>query len=202
VSSPTKAESGRSRLVVLAGPTAVGKGTVAARVREKHPEVWISVSVTTRRPRPGEIGGVHYHFVDDARFDEMIAAGDLLEWAVIHGAARYGTPRQPVFEALAEGRQALLEIDLQGARQIREAMPDAFYVFLAPPSWDELVRRQIGRGTEDAAERERRLETARGELAAESEFDVTIVNREVEQACEELVALLRSVTDQPTHHTD
>jgi guanylate kinase len=202
VSSPTKAESGRSRLVVLAGPTAVGKGTVAARVREKHPEVWISVSVTTRRPRPGEIDGVHYHFVDDARFDEMIAAGDLLEWAVIHGAARYGTPRQPVFEALADGRQALLEIDLQGARQIREAMPDAFYVFLAPPSWDELVRRQIGRGTEDAAERERRLETARGELAAESEFDVTIVNREVEQACEELVALLRSVTDQPTHHTD
>lgn len=202
MSSPTKAESGRSRLVVLAGPTAVGKGTVAARVREKHPEVWISVSVTTRRPRPGEIDGVHYHFVDDARFDEMIAAGDLLEWAVIHGAARYGTPRQPVFEALADGRQALLEIDLQGARQIREAMPDAFYVFLAPPSWDELVRRQIDRGTEDAAERERRLETARGELAAESEFDVTIVNREVEQACEELVALLRSVTDQPTHHTD
>jgi guanylate kinase len=188
--------------VVLAGPTAVGKGTVAARVREKHPEVWISVSVTTRRPRPGEIDGVHYRFVDDARFDEMIAAGDLLEWAVIHGAARYGTPRQPVLEALADGRQALLEIDLQGARQIREAMPDAFYVFLAPPSWDELVRRQIGRGTEDAAERERRLETARGELAAESEFDVTIVNREVEQACEELVALLRSVTDQPTHHTD
>ena len=188
--------------MVLAGPTAVGKGTVAARVREKHPEVWISVSVTTRRPRPGEIDGVHYHFVDDARFDEMIADGDLLEWAVIHGAARYGTPRQPVLDALADGRQALLEIDLQGARQIRDAMPDAFYVFLAPPSWDELVRRQIGRGTEDAAERERRLETARGELAAESEFDVTIVNREVEQACEELVALLRSVTDQPTHHTD
>jgi guanylate kinase len=150
VSSPTKAESGRSRLVVLAGPTAVGKGTVAARVREKHPEVWISVSVTTRRPRPGEIGGVHYHFVDDARFDEMIAAGDLLEWAVIHGAARYGTPRQPVFEALAEGRQALLEIDLQGARQIREAMPDAFYVFLAPAdrSWHR-GRRRTGAATRD-----------------------------------------------------
>ncbi len=188
--------------MVLAGPTAVGKGTVAARVRENHPEVWLSVSVTTRRPRPGEIDGVHYHFVDDARFDEMIAAGDLLEWALIHGAARYGTPRQPVLDALADGRQALLEIDLQGARQIRETMPDALYVFLAPPSWDELVRRQIGRGTEDAAERERRLETARGELAAESEFDVTIVNREVEQACEELIALLRSVTDHPTHHTD
>jgi guanylate kinase len=202
VSSPTKAEPRRSRLVVLAGPTAVGKGTVAARVRERHPEVWISVSVTTRRPRPGEIDGVHYYFVDDARFDEMIAAGELLEWALIHGAARYGTPRQPVLDALAAGRQALLEIDLQGARQIRQTMREALFVFLAPPSWDELVRRQIGRGTEAAAERERRLETARAELAAESEFDVTIVNREVDQACEELIALLRSASDQPTHHTD
>jgi guanylate kinase len=175
---------------------------VAARVREHHPEVWLSVSVTTRRARPGEIDGVHYHFVDDARFDEMIAAGDLLEWALIHGAARYGTPRQPVADALAEGRQALLEIDLQGARQIRRTMPEALFVFLAPPSWEELVRRQVGRGTEDADERERRLQTARAELAAESEFDVTIVNHEVEQACEELVALLRSATDQPTHQTD
>ncbi|MGH3484880.1 MAG: guanylate kinase [Nocardioidaceae bacterium] len=202
MSSPTTAEPGPSRLVVLAGPTAVGKGTVAARVREKHPDVWISVSVTTRRPRPGEIDGVHYHFVDDARFDEMIEAGDFLEWAVIHGAARYGTPRQPVADALAAGRLALLEIDLQGARQIRASMPEALFVFLAPPSWEELVRRQLGRGTEDATERERRLRTARAELAAESEFDVTIVNREVEQAGEELVALLRSATDQPTHHTD
>jgi guanylate kinase len=187
---------------VLAGPTAVGKGTVAARVREKHPEVWISVSATTRRPRPGEIDGVHYFFVDDARFDQMVDAGEFLEWALIHGAARYGTPRQPVIDALEAGRMALLEIDLQGARQIRETMPEALFVFLAPPSWEELVRRQIGRGTEDAAERERRLETARAELAAESEFDVTIVNREVEQACEELVALMRSATDQPTQHTD
>jgi guanylate kinase len=202
VSSPTKAEPDRSRLVVLAGPTAVGKGTVAARVRERHPDVWISVSATTRRARPGEIDGVHYYFVDDAGFDKMIEAGEFLEWAVIHGAARYGTPRQPVLDALAAGRLALLEIDLQGARQIRETMPDALFVFLAPPSWDELVRRQLGRGTEDAAERERRLETARAELAAESEFDVTIVNSEVDRACEELVALLRSATDQPTHHTD
>src|SRR5690606_1149890 len=163
---------------------------------------WISVSVTTRRPRPGEVDGVHYHFVDDARFDEMIEAGELLEWAEIHGTARYGTPRQPVLDALNEGRMALLEIDLQGARQIRKTMPDALLVFLAPPSWEELVRRQIGRGTEDADERERRLETARAELAAESEFDVTIVNREVEQAAQELVALMRSASDQPTHQTD
>jgi guanylate kinase len=202
VSSPTKAESERSRLVVLAGPTAVGKGTVAARVRENHPEVWISVSATTRGPRPGEIDGVHYFFVDDARFDQMVDAGEFLEWALIHGTARYGTPRQPVTDALAAGRMALLEIDLQGARQIRQTMPEALFVFLAPPSWEELVRRQISRGTEDAAERERRLATARAELAAESEFDVTIVNREVEQACEELVALMRSATDQPTQHTD
>ena len=188
--------------MVLAGPTAVGKGTVAARVRDKHPDVWLSVSVTTRRPRPGEVDGVHYHFVDDARFDEMIAAGDLLEWAVVHGAARYGTPRQPVADALASGRLALLEIDLQGAQQIRASMPDALFVFLAPPTWEELVRRQLGRGTEDAAERERRLETARKELAAESEFDVTIVNREVEQAGEELVALLRSANRSTDHHTD
>lgn len=202
MSSPTKAELRRSRLVVLAGPTAVGKGTVAAEVRNRHPEVWISVSATTRRPRPGEIDGVHYYFVDNARFDAMIDSGELLEWALIHGAARYGTPRQPVVDALAAGRQALLEIDLQGARQIRQTMPDALFVFLAPPSWDELVRRQVGRGTEEAAERERRLETARAELAAESEFDVTIVNHEVEQACEELVALLRSAADRPTHLTD
>jgi guanylate kinase len=202
VSPRSQAEPGRSRLVVLAGPTAVGKGTVAIRVRESHPEVWISVSVTTRRPRPGEVDGVHYYFVDDARFDQMVEAGDFLEWAVIHGAARYGTPRQPVIEALDAERMALLEIDLQGARQIRQTMPEALFVFLAPPSWDELVRRQVGRGTEDAAERERRLETARAELAAESEFDVTIVNHEVEQACEELVALMRSATDQPTQHTD
>jgi guanylate kinase len=186
---------GRSRLVVLAGPTAVGKGTVAADVRRRHPEVWISVSATTRAPRPGERDGVHYWFVDDERFDEMIEHGELLEWAVVHKAARYGTPRQPVEEALAAGRQAMLEIDLQGARQVRESMPDALFVFLKPPSWDELVRRLVGRGTETQAERERRLETAREELAAEAEFDVSIVNHEVHAAAEELVALM---TQPPT----
>jgi guanylate kinase len=182
----------RSRLVVLAGPTAVGKGTVAAAVRESHPEVWISVSATTRKPRPGEENGVHYWFVSDEEFDRMIAEDDLLEWAVVHKAARYGTPRQPVHLALASGRPAMLEIDLQGARQVRETMPEALFVFLKPPSWDELVRRLVGRGTETEAERERRLETARAELAAESEFDVTIVNHEVHAAAEELVALVCS----------
>ncbi len=184
------------RLTVLAGPTAVGKGTVAADIRKNHPEVWISVSATTRKPRPGEVHGRHYWFVSDEEFDELVTAGQLLEWAVVHRGARYGTPRKPVEEALAEGRPALLEIDLQGARQVRQSMPEALFVFLAPPSWEELVRRLVGRGTETPEERERRLETAREELAAESEFDVTVVNTEVHAASEELVALIKNV---PTH---
>lgn len=186
----------RGRLTVLAGPTAVGKGTVAAEIRKHHPEVWISVSATTRAPRPGEVHGRHYWFVTDEEFDEMVARGDLLEWAVVHRGARYGTPRRPVEEALELGRPALLEIDLQGARQVRRSMPDAQFVFLAPPSWEELVRRLVGRGTETPEERERRLETAREELAAEAEFDVTVVNTEVHAASEELVALIKNV---PTH---
>lgn len=184
----------RSRLVVLAGPTAVGKGTVAACVREQHPEIWISVSVTTRPARPGEIDGVHYHFISDAEFERLIAEDGLLEWAVVHSAARYGTPRAPVEERLAAGTPALLEIDLQGARQVRERMPEALMCFLKPPSFEELERRLVGRGTEGPEERERRLRTARVELAAESEFDVTIVNTDVPAACQELVDLFRSGT--------
>lgn len=181
-----------SRLIVLAGPTAVGKGTVAACVRENHPEIWISVSVTTRKPRPGEVDGYHYHFISDAEFDQLIATDGLLEWAVVHKAARYGTPRAAVEAALAAKKPALLEIDLQGARQVRTRMPDAILCFLKPPSFDELVRRLVGRGTEDSAERERRLETAREEMRAESEFDVTIVNTDVRKASEELVDLFSS----------
>lgn len=178
------------RLTVLAGPTAVGKGTVAAEIRRQHPEIWISVSATTRRPRPGEVHGRHYWFVSDEEFTRLVQAKELLEWAVVHGAARYGTPRRPVEEALAARRPALLEIDLQGARQVRETMPGALFVFLAPPSWEELVRRLVGRGTETDQDRARRLETARAELDAEAEFDVTIVNREIHAASEELVALM------------
>ncbi|HEY6931764.1 MAG TPA: guanylate kinase [Marmoricola sp.] len=186
-------EGGRpSRLTVLAGPTAVGKGTVTAYIRDHYPDVWISVSATTRARRPGEVDGVHYRFVSEAEFDRMIADDELLEWAVVHGRARYGTPRRPVEEALEEGRVALLEIDLQGARQVRERMPEARFVFLKPPSWEELIRRQLGRGTEDAAERERRLATARVELAAEAEFDATVVNTEIPAAAAELVELMRS----------
>jgi guanylate kinase len=186
------AGGGPGRLTVLAGPTAVGKGTITAWIREHHPEIWISVSATTRSPRPGEVDGVHYRFVSDAEFDALVADAELLEWAVVHRGARYGTPRGPVLEALAAGRAALLEIDLQGARQVRQRMPDARFVFLAPPSWEELVDRLVGRGTEDAAERERRLETAREELEAESEFDVTVVNRQIPDAGEQLVELMLS----------
>lgn len=184
------------RLTVLAGPTAVGKGTVSADIRARYPEVWLSVSVTTRPRRPGEVHGQHYWFVEQADFDRMADQGELLEWAVVHGQHRYGTPRRAVEEALANGRPALLEIDLQGARQVRETMPEALFVFLAPPSWEELVRRLVGRGTETLSERERRLETARTELAAEKEFDVTIVNAEVHQATDQLVQCM-NLTPRP-----
>ena len=179
------------RLTVLAGPTAVGKGTVESDVRRRYPEVWISVSVTTRAPRPGEVDGVHYRFVDDAEFDRMIGAGELLEWAVLHGSHRSGTPRGPVDDALRRGVPALLEIDLQGARQVKQSMPEALFVFLRPPSWEELVRRLVGRGTEDEEERARRLQTALEEMAAIDEFDVTIVNDDVNAAAAQLVDLLR-----------
>ena len=180
-----------ARLTVLSGPTAVGKGTVVARLAAEHPEIFVSVSATTRPSRPGEVHGRHYLFVSPAEFDALVADGALLEWAVVHGVHRYGTPRAPVEAALAEGRPALLEIDLQGARQVRTAWPDARFVFLAPPSWDELVRRLVGRGTETPQQREQRLATARAELAASAEFDHVVVNREVGQAVQDLVALVR-----------
>lgn len=186
----TSSPSGAAPLFVLAGPTAVGKGTVAAYIRQNYPKVWLSVSVTTRAPRPGEVDGVHYHFVDQAEFDRMAEQDELLEYAIVHGRASYGTPRRPVQDAIVAGRLPLLEIDLQGARQVRERMPDAFFVFLTPPSWDELVHRLIGRGTESAQEQAVRLETARAELAAQKEFDATIVNEDVGVAAAELVDLM------------
>jgi guanylate kinase len=180
------------RLLVLAGPTAVGKGTVAAHIRENNPEVRLSVSATTRPPRPGETEGVSYYFVDDARFDEMVAQDELLEWATVHNAYRYGTPRAPIDAAVAAGENVLLEIDLQGARQVRRAMPAARLVFLLPPTWDELVRRLIGRGTESVDEQRRRLETARVELAAQDEFDERVVNSDVAEAAAQVVHLLKT----------
>lgn len=180
----------RSRLVVLAGPTAVGKGTVSRHIRETYPDVLLSVSATTRPPRPGEIDGEHYYFVSDDEFDAMIERGEFLEYAVVHNASRYGTPRPPIDRALADGKSVLLEIDLQGARAVKRAMPEALLVFLLPPTWEELVRRLVGRGTESAEEQQRRLDTAKVELAAQDEFDVKVVNHDVGQAAREVVELL------------
>ncbi|GMA97014.1 guanylate kinase [Pseudolysinimonas kribbensis] len=175
---------------MLAGPTAVGKGTVSQYIRANYPDVLLSISATTRPPRPGEVDGQHYYFVSDAEFDRMIADHEFLEWATVHNAYRYGTPRPPIERALAAGRSVLLEIDLQGARSVRAAMPEALLVFLLPPSWEELVRRLVGRGTESPVEQARRLETAKVELQAQDEFDVKVVNRDVGQAAHEVVELL------------
>ncbi|MBT2550695.1 guanylate kinase [Arthrobacter sp. ISL-65] len=182
--------SNKPGLTVLAGPTAVGKGTVSTYIRDTYPEVWLSVSATTRAPRPGEIDGVHYYFKSKEEFESLVAAGEFLEWAVVHGQNTYGTLKSTVNQAIAEGRSVLLEIDLQGARQVKQAVPDAQFVFLAPPSWEELVRRLVGRGTESAEEQQRRLETGKVELAAEPEFDHTVINDDVRRAADELVSLM------------
>lgn len=179
-----------ARLTVVVGPTAVGKGTVVAELRRRHPEVWISVSATTRPPRPGEIDGVHYYFVTDAQFDALVSDDAMLEWAEVHKKYRYGTQRAPVVEHLAEGVPVLLEIDLQGARQVRQTMPDALFVFIAPPSPEELVHRLTGRGTESPEEQRRRLATAEAEMAAAGEFDAIIVNNTVDVAATQLAELM------------
>lgn len=179
-----------SRLTVLAGPTAVGKGTVSTYIRDNYPEVWLSVSATTRSPRADEEEGVHYYFVSAAEFEALVSNGQMLEWAIVHGRNRYGTLRRTVEEAVSDGKSVLLEIDLQGARQVKESVPDANFVFLAPPSWEEMVRRLVGRGTESVEEQQRRLETAKLELAAESEFDHTVINDDVRRAAAKLVSLM------------
>jgi guanylate kinase len=181
----------RGRLVVLAGPSGVGKTSVVDALRGRLPEMFFSVSATTRDPRPGEVEGVHYHFVGLAGFDDLIARGELLEWAEIHGGLqRSGTPREPVEEALAAGRPVLVEVDLQGARAIKAVLPEAVTVFLAPPSLAELERRLRGRGTESEAQFQRRLQTAREEIAACDEFDVVVVNADLQDVVARLVDLL------------
>jgi guanylate kinase len=182
---------GKGRVVVLSGPSAVGKSTVVRCLRERIPNLRFSVSATTRAPRPGEVDGVDYHFVTPARFQQLIDDGALLEWAEIHGGLhRSGTLAEPVRTATAAGLPVLIEVDLAGARAIKRAMPEALTVFLAPPSWADLEARLVGRGTETPEVMRRRLETARTEMAAKDDFDAVVVNRRLESACAELVTLL------------
>lgn len=179
-----------SQLTVLAGPTAVGKGTVVSELKRRYPQLRVSISMTTRAARPGEEDGVHYFFVTREEFERTVQEGQMLEWALVHGQNLYGTPREPVDDALRAGVPMLLEIDLAGARQVRTNMPDARFIFLAPPSWEELERRLVGRGTEDEDERRRRLKTARVEMAAESEFDLTVINDDLDRAVLELAQIM------------
>nr|WP_202422154.1 guanylate kinase [Gordonia sp. SID5947] len=189
-------------MVVLVGPSAVGKSTVVAKVRELLPTMYFSVSVTTRAPRPGEVDGRDYHFVSGDEFDRMIADDELLEWAEIHGGLqRSGTPVAPVVEALEQGVPVLVEVDLVGARNVIRRLPETISVFLAPPSWDELVSRLTGRGTETADAVARRLETARIEMDAQDEFDHVLVNRRVDQVASELVSLLVGSEDSASRPT-
>ena len=177
--------------MVLSGPSAVGKSTLVGCLRERIPELHFSVSATTRAPRPGEVDGVDYYFVTPARFQQLIDEGALLEWAEIHsGLHRSGTPARPIRDATAAGHPVLIEVDLAGARAVKQAMPEAITVFLAPPSWEDLEARLAGRGTETPEAVRRRLDTARVELAAQDDFDQVVVNRQLESACAELVSLL------------
>ena len=176
-------------MFVIAGPGGVGKGTLVHALADRVPGLFVSVSVTTRAPRPGEVDGVDYHFLTPAQFDRLAVSGGLLEWARFAGAC-YGTPRQPVVDAVAAGRPVILEIDCQGARQVRATLPEAVQVFIAPPSWDALRARLIGRGTDSPKRIEARLALARTELATRDEFDHVIVNDQVERAVDDLVELI------------
>jgi guanylate kinase len=186
----------KGRLVVLAGPSGVGKSTVVAALRPKLPNLYFSVSATTRAQRPGEVEGRDYHFVSDSVFDRMIESGELLEWAEIHrGLHRSGTPSEPVDHHLADGDPVLVEVDLAGAHAVKAARPDALMVFLLPPSWDDLVSRLISRGTETPEVVERRLATAKEELAAKDRFDITVVNDDLDSVVRRLVSLMTGAPD-------
>ena len=192
-------DSQHGRLIVLCGPAGVGKGTVLGGVREQHPEIWLSVSATTRQPRPGEVDGVNYFFMPEQEFLDKEAAGEFLETADVFGLAHYGTPVKPVVEHLERNIPVILEIDIQGARSVKQRAGElgieVMTVFIAPPSFEELERRLIGRGTETPEQQAKRLETAKIELAAESEFDKVIVNNVVDEAADELWNLIATEFD-------
>ncbi len=177
------------RLVVLTGPSGVGKGTLLKKLRQRHPHLYLSVSATTRQPRPGEVDGEHYYFVSRDVFQSMIDKGELLEWAEFAGNY-YGTPKLPVEVQIERGNQVILEIELEGARQIARSFPQALKIFIMPPSDEELERRIRGRAQDDEAAIARRLNRARVELAAANEFDICIVNDDLENALSELEAVL------------
>ncbi|MDR1851851.1 MAG: guanylate kinase [Propionibacteriaceae bacterium] len=177
-------------VTVISGPTAVGKGTLVKLLKDRNPQIWVSVSVTTRPPRPGEVDGVHYYFISDSRFDELLSRGGLLEWAVVHQSARYGTPKAEVVKAVEAGRKVILEIDLQGARQVKETYPEARFIFIAPPDTQALLDRLAKRGSETAEQIAQRMETAKIEMRAESEFDHIVINDDLETAYQQLVDLL------------
>jgi guanylate kinase len=181
-----------TRLTVIAGPTAVGKGTVVRHLIESHPEILLSISATTRPPRAGEVDGVDYYFVSHEEFDQMIANHELLEYAVVHQKNKYGTPREPVEKALASDNQIILEIDIQGAKQVKASMPDANLIFIAPPSLEELKKRLVGRGTETPEDIAIRLETAEVELASQRSFDHVVINTDVAQCAQEVLDLMKS----------
>jgi len=186
-----RSQASRGRVLVLSGPSAVGKSTVVRRLREEVPDLHFSVSATTREPRPGEVDGQDYHFVSPERFQELIDSGQLLEWADIHGGLhRSGTLSEPVLHAAEAGHPVLIEVDLAGARAVKRVLPDVLSVFLAPPNWESLRERLVGRGTETPEVMARRLATAEAELAAQGEFDAVVVNRQLESACAELISLL------------
>jgi len=182
-------QDGTGGVFVLAGPSGVGKGTLVQALLQRVPGLFVSVSATTRSPRPGEVDGIHYHFVTDAQFDALVASDGLLEWARYAGT-RYGTPRQGVLDAVARGRTAILEIEVQGARQVRSSLPGAVLVFIAPPSFEALRERLVARNTETPDRLEARLAVAREEMAAQGEFDHVVVNDRLDRAVEELVDLI------------
>ncbi len=174
---------------MITGPSGVGKGTLVNRLLERHPAIWLSVSATTRAPRPGEEEGVQYFFLERPAFEQLVGRGGLLEWAEFAGNL-YGTPRQPVEAQLAAGHPVLLEIELEGARQVRQSFPGAFQLFVAPPRFAELERRIRGRGTDSEEAIQRRLARARVELEAATEFDAVLVNADLETALLELEGLM------------